>query len=216
MPYADILLPVFVTLFVVIDPIGLTPIFVSLTAGAKGAVRCKIAFQACFIAAVILILFALAGKHLLSLMGITLPAFQIAGGIMLFLIAVEMLFEKRTERRNKNASESADTSHFEPGAGDIAIFPLATPLIAGPGAAASIILLMGQHQGDFASQAVILAVMLAVLAITYVLFRLAGPFERFVGDSGIKVVTRIFGVILGALAVQFVLSGLQAAGFAPG
>ncbi len=216
MPFSDILLPVFVTLFVVIDPIGLTPIFVSLTAGVDSATRRKIAFQACVIAAVILVLFALAGKHLLDLMGITLPAFRIVGGIMLFLIAVEMLFEKRTERRSKNVSESSDPAHIEPGAGDIAVFPLATPLIAGPGAAASIILLMGQHQGDLASQAVILAVMLGVLGLTYILFRLSGPFEHFVGDSGIKVVTRIFGVILGALAVQFVLSGLQAAGFAPG
>ncbi|HHK75306.1 MAG TPA: MarC family protein, partial [Rhizobiales bacterium] len=158
MPFSDILLPVFVTLFVVIDPIGLTPVFVSLTAGVDGATRRKIAFQACAIAAVILVLFAVAGKHLLLLMGITLPAFRIAGGIMLFLIAVEMLFEKRTERRNRNATETTEPGHVESGAGDIAVFPLATPLIAGPGAAASIILLMGQHQGDLISQAVILAV----------------------------------------------------------
>ena len=213
----DIILNAFVTLFVVIDPIGLAPLFVSLTSGSSAEHRRKTALRACAIAAFILVSFALLGKQLLSVMGISLPAFQIAGGLMLFLLAVEMLFEKRTERRSRSVSESAEEHHQQSHSDDdVAVFPLATPLIAGPGAAASIILLMGEHQGNYAAQGSIIAVMLGVLILTYILFRLSGPFEKLLGDSGVKVVTRLFGVILGALAVQFILSGLRAAGFAPG
>lgn len=212
MAYADIIAHAFATLFVVIDPIGLAPIFVSLTAGSDSSSRNLIARRATLIGAGILIMFALLGKQLLIWMGITLPAFQIAGGIMLFMLALEMLFERRTERRNRSVSES----HTEPdqhSPDDISVFPLATPLIAGPGAAATIILLMGRHPADYTAQALIIGVMIGVLILTYILFRLAGPFERLLGETGIKVITRLLGVILGALAVQFVLSGLADAGF---
>lgn len=211
MAYIDIIAHAFATLFVVIDPIGLAPMFMSLTTGADAKSRHLIARRATLTAAAILILFALLGKQLLLWMGITLPAFQIAGGIMLFLLALEMLFERRTERRAQQVSDS----HHEPAqpADDVSVFPLATPLIAGPGAAATMILLMGRHPGDYTAQAVVIGVMISVLLLTYVLFRLAGPFERLIGDTGIKVITRLLGVVLGALAVQFVLSGLADAGF---
>lgn len=208
----DIIAHAFATLFVVIDPIGLAPMFISLTAGADTATRNLIARRAALTAMVILVAFALLGKQLLLWMGITLPAFQIAGGIMLFMLALEMLFERRTERRSRRISESHPEAEHNL-ADDISVFPLATPLIAGPGAAATMILLMGRYPDNYAAHGIVIAVMISVLALTYVLFRLAGPFERLLGDSGIKVITRLFGVILGALAVQFVLSGLADAGF---
>lgn len=216
MPYADIIAHAFATLFVVIDPIGLAPIFMSLTAGSDSKRRSIIARRAALTAAAILILFALLGKQILIWMGITLPAFQIAGGIMLFLLALEMLFERRTERRSRRVSETQSESHPEDeqqSADDISIFPLATPLIAGPGAAATMILLMGRYPADYTAQGIVVGVMIGVVVLTYILFRLAGPFERLIGDTGIAVITRLLGVILGALAVQFVLSGLADAGF---
>lgn len=218
MAYVDIIAHAFATLFVVIDPIGLAPIFVSLTSGSDAASRRLIARRAALTATIILVAFALIGKQLLVWMGITLPAFQIAGGIMLFMLALEMLFERRTERRSRNAAESnseADSNSETESqvTDDVSVFPLATPLIAGPGAAATIILLMGRYPADYTAQGIVIGVMMSVLLLTYILFRLAGPFERLIGDTGIKVITRLLGVILGALAVQFVLSGLADAGF---
>ncbi len=215
MPYLDVVIHSFTTLFVIIDPLGLAPIFVSLSAGSTAGSRAQLSRRATVIAAAILIAFALTGKALLKAMGITIPAFQIAGGIMLFLLAVEMLFEKRTERRHKNVEhQSGDT--LVAGSEDIAVFPLATPLIAGPGAIASIILLMSRYQGDITAQALVIAMLLSVLLLTYFTFRLADPFEKLIGDTGIMVVTRLFGVILGALAVQFILSGLAQSGLIAG
>ena len=211
MPYLDVVIHSFTTLFVIIDPLGLAPIFASLSAGDSVGSRAQLSRRATLIAAAILILFALTGKALLKAMGITMAAFQIAGGIMLFLLAVEMLFEKRTERRQKNVEHQTEDT-FETGSEDIAVFPLATPLIAGPGAIASIILLMSRYQGDYRAQGLVIAMLLAVLLLTYFTFRLADPFEKLIGDTGIMVVTRLFGVILGALAVQFILSGLVQAG----
>lgn len=218
MAYVDIIAHAFATLFVVIDPIGLAPIFVSLTSGSDAASRRLIARRAALTATIILVAFALIGKQLLVWMGITLPAFQIAGGIMLFMLALEMLFERRTERRSRNAAESnsetdSNSETESQVTDDVSVFPLATPLIAGPGAAATIILLMGRYPSDYTAQGIVIGVMMSVLLLTYILFRLAGPFERLIGDTGIKVITRLLGVILGALAVQFVLSGLADAGF---
>jgi multiple antibiotic resistance protein len=215
MPYIDVVIHSFTTLFVIIDPLGLAPIFASLSTGSTAGSRAQLSRRATLIAAAILIAFALTGKALLKAMGITIPAFQIAGGIMLFLLAVEMLFEKRTERRHKNVEHQPEET-IGAGGEDIAVFPLATPLIAGPGAIASIILLMSRYQGDYSAQALVIAMLLAVLLLTYFTFRLADPFEKLIGDTGIMVVTRLFGVILGALAVQFILSGLAQTGLIAG
>ncbi|MGB3408419.1 MAG: MarC family protein [Jannaschia sp.] len=188
----------FAALFVVIDPIGLAPIFVALTAGMTVRARRAIAFRACAIAAGILIVFALAGEGLLTFLGISMPAFRIAGGLLLFLTALEMLFEKRTQRRGGQAeTHTADPS----------VFPLALPLTAGPGAIATMILLTDGASAIGAAQAI--GVMLAVVAVVLILFLLATPMERALGPTGINVVTRLLGMLLAALSVQFVLDGLS-------
>lgn len=186
----------FAALFVVIDPIGLAPIFVALTAGMSASARRAIAFRACAIAAGLLIVFALAGETVLNFLGISMPAFRIAGGMLLFLTALEMLFEKRSQRREGQA----DTPSEDP-----SVFPLALPLTAGPGAIATMILLTDGASTIGTAQAI--GVMLAVIAVVLVLFMLASPMERLLGPTGINVVTRLLGMLLAALSVQFVLDG---------
>lgn len=198
------LVSAFATLFVVIDPVGLSPLFVALTQGASPAQRRGIALRAALIGILILTLFGLVGEHVLSFVGISMPAFRIAGGMLLFLTALEMLFERRQKRRD----ETAETGT----APDPSVFPLATPLIAGPGAIATMILLVGQAQGPVQVLAVHL-VMAAVVGCALVLFFVAGLIERLLGKTGTNVVTRLLGMLLAALAVQFVLDGLSAFGF---
>ncbi len=195
----------FVTLFVVLDPVGLAPLFVALTAGADGQHRRAVAVRACLIGAGILTLFGLAGEAVLGFVGISMPAFRIAGGILLFLTALDMLFERRTKRR----------SDQQPRAEDPSVFPLATPLIAGPGAIATMILLTTQEGGDWARVAMIHGVMLAVIVVGLLFMLAAGAIERLLGPTGINVVTRLLGMLLAALSVQFVLDGIQAYGFGP-
>ncbi|WP_112323865.1 MarC family protein [Oceanibium sediminis] len=204
----ELAITTFVTLFVIIDPIGLAPIFIALTQGHPPPERRKIALRACLIGAAVLALFGIAGEKVLGLVGIGLPAFRIAGGLLLFIIAVEMLFERRTERREKTADQ--DISNPTPH--DPSVFPLATPLLAGPGALATMILIMGNHSGDFSTQALLIGVMLCVVATAYVLFLLSGGLERILGQVGITVVTRLLGMLLAALAVQFVLDGMADSG----
>ncbi|WP_299815157.1 MarC family protein [uncultured Jannaschia sp.] len=191
------LVTAFTALFVIMDPIGLAPIFVALTAGMSRRARRGIAIRACVVAAGILVLFALAGEAVLAFLGISMPAFRIAGGLLLFLTALEMLFEKRTQRREGQADAPVS---------DPSVFPLAMPLIAGPGAIATMILLTDEAAPLGAAQAI--GVMLAVVAVVFVLFELAGPMERLLKATGINVVTRLLGMLLAALAVQFVLDGL--------
>ncbi len=193
----------FATLFVVVDPVGLTPMFIALTQGVPPAQRRVIALRACVIAAAILAAFAFFGEAVLGFIGITMPAFRIAGGILLFLTALDMLFERRTKRRKSQSEEE----EFE----DPSVFPLAIPLIAGPGAIASVILLVGSAPG-LAGTLGVLAVALAVLVIVLTLFLIAGQIERLLGPTGILVATRLLGMLLAALSVQFVLDGLRALG----
>lgn len=207
--FTEIVVPTFTTLFVIIDPVGLVPMFLGLTDGSSRHQRRIVAIRACIVASGVLVVFALFGDHVLGFLGIGMPAFRIAGGLMLFLIAIEMLFEKRSERRSKSMEEAHVAEPGHP-ADEVAVFPLAVPLIAGPGAIASIILLMSSHRGDALAQGVVIAVMLAVVLVTLVMFLLASQVERWTGRTFISVLTRIFGIILGALAVQFVLSGLVA------
>ena len=197
------LLTAFITLFVVIDPIGLAPLFVALTPGASSAERRAIALRACLIGGGLLALFGLFGEAVLGFAGISLPAFRIAGGLLLFILALEMLFERRTQRRKGQSSRANDPS----------VFPLATPLIAGPGAIATIILLTGQAGSDAGANAAVYAVLVLVLAIVFLAFQLGGVIERVLGETGITVVTRLFGMLLSALAVQFVIDGIRAISF---
>ncbi len=204
MTYADFI-TAFVALFVIIDPIGLAPIFVALTIGLSPQVRRQVALRAVVISAVILIVFALSGQAVLSFLGISLPAFRIAGGLLLFLTALDMLFERRSKRREGQAS-----AHSHPLENDPSVFPLALPLIAGPGAIATIILLVGDNRGDLLHIGFVIAVMLSVLLLVLLLFLLGARLEKFLGPTGINVITRIFGMLLAALSVQFVLDGLTA------
>ena len=191
----------FVALFVVIDPIGLAPLFIALTRGAAPRARFIIGARAVGVAAALLLLFGLAGEAVLDFLGISLPAFQIAGGILLFLTALDMLFDRRTKRRE----DQAHTLEEDP-----SIFPLAMPLIAGPGAIATVILLSCQAQGDPLYLAQVMGVAALVLGGVLLLFSLASPVERLIGPTGINVVTRLLGMLLAALSVQFVLNGILA------
>ncbi|WP_319826456.1 MarC family protein [Thalassovita sp.] len=196
----------FVTLFVIIDPIGLTPLFVALTQGMTINRRKNIALRAIVVAFFILSLFALFGEAVLGFVGISMPAFRIAGGLLLFLTALDMLFQRRTKRREDQAEE--EDHHDDP-----SVFPLAIPLIAGPGAIATMILLAGQKPG-LLGLSMTIGVMASVLLIAFFLFMTAGWLERALGKTGINVVTRLLGMLLSALAVQFVLDGLRAFGLA--
>lgn len=191
----------FVTLFVVIDPIGMAPMFIALTRGMDAAQRRSIALRSCAIAVGLLTLFGVFGEAVLGFAGISMSAFRIAGGILLFLTALEMLFEKRTQRREGHIAEQNDPS----------VFPLAIPLIAGPGAITSMILLTGQ-QSDWVGVLGIHIVMLLVVGVVLTLFFIAGLLERLLGHTGINVVTRLLGMLLAALSVQFVLDGLSGFG----
>lgn len=196
----------FVTLFVIIDPIGLTPLFVALTQGMSAKRRRTIGLRAVAVAFFVLSLFTLFGEAVLGFVGISMPAFRIAGGLLLFLTALDMLFQRRTKRREDQAEE--EDHHDDP-----SVFPLGIPLIAGPGAIATMILLAGQQPG-LLGLGMVLGVMVAVLLIAFLLFMTAGWLERALGKTGINVVTRLLGMLLSALAVQFVLDGLRAFGLA--
>jgi len=158
-------------------------------------------------AAVILILFSIAGNHLLPLLGITLPALQISGGILLLLLSVEMVFARQSGLRSTTDAEKSEAQHKS----DVTIFPLAVPLIAGPGAITSSVMLMERAAGNIEMQSVVIALMLGVLALTYVSFLAASRLMTVLGVTGINVIGRTLGIILAALAVQFVIEGLQGA-----
>ncbi|MFY0691192.1 MAG: MarC family protein [Paracoccaceae bacterium] len=193
----------FVTLFVIIDPIGLAPLFVALTQGMSARARLAIALRSCLIGFFLLTLFGLAGEILLEFIGISMAAFRISGGILLFVTALDMLFERRTQRREDQADENEN---------DPSVFPLATPLIAGPGAMASMILLTGTPGADWTLVAGIHGVMFGVIVLVFAMFMTAPILERLLGVTGIKVVTRLMGMLLAALSVQFVLDGLRDVG----
>jgi multiple antibiotic resistance protein len=193
-----------ITLAVIIDPPGCAPIFASLTRGASPVHRRAMAVRSVLVAWAILVFFALLGEPLLRTLGISLSAFRLAGGIMLFMIALDMVFERRTERREARAQEIEGT----PDADDISVFPMAIPMIAGPGSIASIMLLSARASGTI-EQLVVLGAMTLVLASTLLALLAAGPLMRLIGAKLEAMITRILGVILAALAVQFVLDGLE-------
>ncbi len=199
----DFYITAFVTLFLVIDPIGLLPMFISLTHG-RGSARLGIALRACLTGVAILALFGLVGAKLLNFIGIGMPAFRISGGLLLFLIAVEMLFNKRSQRRTE---QKEDVNPDDP-----SVFPLATPLIAGPGAMASMILLASNMQDDATTILIVMAAMVSVITLVFLVFLTGGTAERLIGKVGINVITRLMGMLLAALSVQFVVDGLKGLG----
>lgn len=192
-----------ITFFVVIDPPGCAPIYAGLSASASAEQKRAMAIRAVGVSALILFVFALFGEALLKGLGISLASFRIAGGIMLFLIALEMVFEKRTERREDRAAKVASDPEVE----DVSIFPMAMPMIAGPGSIASVMLLMSRNSGIERSL-VVLGAMVTILLLTLVALLAAGPIMRILGAKIEAVITRLLGVLLAALAVQFVIDGL--------
>lgn len=205
MPTYDILFNAFVTILVTIDPPGLAPLYLAVTRGMSKEQRAQVSIRASVIAFFILALFALVGAAVLSILGITLAAFRVAGGLLLFFIAFEMVFERRNERKEKTAETAITKDHMR----NIAAFPLAIPLIAGPGAISAIVLLSGQMPGA-TGQASLLGIIFACIALTYVVFRLADRIDGLLGETGRSILTRLLGVILAALAVQFVADGIRA------
>ena len=199
----ELFVSAFVTFLVVIDPPGCAPIFASVTSGATSQHRRAMALRSVAIAAGILLFFALLGEDLLRALGISLSAFRISGGILLFLIAVDMVFEKRTERRESRAEE---VSAREPE--DISVFPMAIPMIAGPGSIASVMLLMARSEG-LVQSLVVLGALVATLVLTLACLLLAGPLMRLLGHKMEAMITRLLGVILAALAAQFVIDGIE-------
>lgn len=200
----ELFLSAFITLFVVIDPPGCAPIYAGLTADATPAHRRAMAVRACLIAGAILLVFALFGQQLLGALHIELDAFRIAGGIMLFLIALDMVFEKRTQRREARAESIRETPEVE----DVSVFPMAMPMLAGPGAIASVMLLQSTARG-IAETLVVLGALLAVLILTLLALLAASPLMRLVGARVEAVVTRLLGVLLAALAAQYVIDGFR-------
>jgi len=203
----DTLVSALVALLVVVDPIGLAPIFLALTEGMTNAARRRVAARAGLIALCVLAGFALAGRWLLAQLGITLPAFRIAGGLLLFAIAFEMVYGRRSDRQSRTAEQAAHEDHAK----HIAAFPLAIPLLAGPGAITATLLLTGQTGGNPALLAALLVVIAIVIGIALIVFCLAVPIARVIGTTGNLVLSRLLGIILAALAVQFVIDGLRAA-----
>jgi multiple antibiotic resistance protein len=194
----------FVTLLVVVDPLGLAPIFAALTQGYPEKRKRKAAIRGTVLGAAILFLFALAGDALLEALGIGIPAFRIAGGILLFLLALDMIFASPGGLRSKTIREQVEESYEQ----DISVFPLAIPLLAGPGAITTVLLYTGERSAS--ELAAFMAVLLAILLLTLAALLLAPRIMRLFGETGANVLSRVLGVLLAALAVQFVLDGIQA------
>ena len=200
----DLFISAFATLFVVIDPPGCAPIYAGLTARFDAAHKRAMAIRACMVAGAILLFFALFGQRLLSALHIGLDAFRIAGGIMLFLIALDMVFEKRTQRREQRAEQVL----ADPAQEDVSIFPMAMPMLAGPGAIATVMLLQSNASG-VQGTLVVLAALGLVLAMTLGALLAAGPLMKAVGPRFEAVLTRLLGVLLAALAAQYVIDGVN-------
>lgn len=199
------LINTFIVLFVVIDPVGTAPIFGALTRGGDRAYRRRMAFKGIGLSTGILMVFAFIGDWLLSALGISIPAFKIAGGLLLFLLAIDMVFARQSGLRSATVREQEEARFKE----DISVFPLAFPLLAGPGALTTILLLLGDAEGDPVHFAGILGVILFVLLLTLITLLLAGGIMKLLGETGANVLDRLFGVILSALAVQFVVDGIN-------
>ena len=192
-----------VTLLVTLDPPGLAPVFIGLTLGMTRAAKREVALRASVIAFVILAAFALGGRFVLAALGVTIPAFRIAGGLLLFYIAFDMVFALKAERRGEIASDAMAIDHIR----NIAAFPLAIPLMAGPGSITATMLLADRAGGDWAALAGLLAIVAVTMAVSFVAFLAAERISSLLGTTGNVVLTRMLGVVLAALAVQFAADG---------
>ncbi len=200
----EILISAFTTMIVMYDPPGMAAIFLGLTTNMNRAERFQVAIRSCVLAFAILTVFTIVGMGILNLLGISLGAFRIAGGLLLFWISFEMLFEKRQERHEKSAETAVTKDHIA----NVAIFPMAIPLIAGPGAISAVILLAGSFEGAAMTSALIGVVLLATIVLFGSLV-LADRLDQFLGATGRMILTRLLGLILAALSVQFVIDGIN-------
>jgi multiple antibiotic resistance protein len=206
MASADALINAMTTMLVTLDPPGLAPVFLGLTVGMTAIQRKQVAFRGSIIAFGILAVFVLFGSSVLGLLGISMGAFRIAGGLLLFWISFEMVFEKRQERKEKTSQAAITIDHIH----NIAVFPLALPLIAGPGAISATVLLSGTFTSAL-DQALLIGVIALMMLVLYVTLLLADRLDRFLGVTGRAILTRLLGVILAALSVQFVVDGIRSA-----
>lgn len=202
----DMLLNAFTTMLVTLDPPGMAPIFLGLTAGMSRAQRKTVALRGTVIAFIILAVFAVFGQSVLGVLGISIGAFRIAGGLLLFFIAFEMIFEKRQERKEKTTETAITRDHIH----NIAVFPLALPLIAGPGAISATILISGNMPG-WLERIEFIGVLFLLVVILFATLIVADRLDRFLGVTGRAILTRLLGVILAALAAQFVVDGIKSA-----
>ncbi|WP_339763651.1 MarC family protein [uncultured Hoeflea sp.] len=202
----ELIINAFVTIIVMFDPPGLAAIFLGLTTGMTRSQRLQVAMRGTITSAGILAVFAIAGASILNILGISLGAFRIAGGLLLFWIAFEMIFEKRHERQEKSAERAITKDHIS----NVAVFPLAIPLIAGPGAISAVILLAGSFYAPV-ERAGLIGVIIAASLVLFAFLVIAERIDQFLGDTGRTILTRLLGVILAALSVQFVVDGIKQA-----
>ncbi len=209
--FISIFLASFVTFFVLIDAPGVAPVFASLTVRGPASYRRAMAFRSVLVGTLIIFGFAFFGAWLLDKLHITIDAFRAAGGILLFIIALDMVFEKRTERREHRAESVLADSHDTPDhLDDVSVFPLGIPMIAGPGSIATAMLYMSQ-QTDWIGKSAVLSAILVNMLICLLVFLAAGPLVKAMGEAIAGAITRIFGVILAALSVQLLIDGIKGA-----
>jgi len=204
----DTALLAFTTLFATISPVDTAALFAALTPSASASQRRIIALKGTLIAAGILLIFAIFGNDVLLRLGIGLPALRTAGGILLLLIAIDMVFARPSGVSSTTDDETEEAGHKD----DISVFPLATPLIAGPGTMGAVILLMAQTDGDWHQGIAVIAALIAVLVVTLTMLLMAGRIQKILGVTGLNVISRVVGVLLAALAVQFIFDGIASSG----
>ena len=196
----EIFLQYFVLYFVVIDPIGTTPLFLVVTKGLNAKDKNKVAFEGVIIATIVLLFFAFFGNYVLKYLGISFPAFTIAGGVILFLIALEMLFDIRSERKKRSINDKRDK---------ISIFPIAIPLLAGPAAITSVILTISQAEGSYSLLIINIICLISVMLVSFVILRVFTKFQKFINEKIINIFSRVIGIILAALSIQYILDGIK-------
>ena len=196
----EIFLQYFVLYFVVIDPIGTTPLFLVVTKGLNAKDKNKVAFEGVLIATIVLLFFAFFGNYVLKYLGISFPAFTIAGGVILFLIALEMLFDIRSERKKRSINDKRDK---------ISIFPIAIPLLAGPAAITSVILTISQAEGSYSLLIINIICLVSVMLFSFIILRVFTKFQKFINEKIINIFSRVIGIILAALSIQYILDGIK-------
>jgi multiple antibiotic resistance protein len=196
----EIFLQYFVLYFVVIDPIGTTPLFLVVTKGLNAKDKNKVAFEGVLIATIVLLFFAFFGNYVLKYLGISFPAFTIAGGVILFLIALEMLFDIRSERKKRSINDKRDK---------ISIFPIAIPLLAGPAAITSVILTISQAEASYSLLIINIICLISVMFVSFVILRVFTKFQKFINEKIINIFSRVIGIILAALSIQYILDGIK-------